>query len=191
MSLPIVEIRMHGRGGQGAVIASRLLASAAFLEGKGVQTFPTFGVERRGAPVAAFVRIGSERIRNRSGAMRPQHVIVLDPSLLGAVDVFAGMREGGTVLINTPRPPEVRREGSTVAAIDASGIAVRHGLGTRAMPIINTAILGAFARISGVVTLDSLLEAIRRGVSVKIDANLAAARDAFDTAAAPPGKATA
>lgn len=190
MSAEVVEIRMHGRGGQGAVIASRLLASAAFLEGRGVQTFPTFGVERRGAPVAAFVRIGSARIRNRSGALRPHHVIVLDPSLLSAVDVFAGMRDGGTVLVNAPQPLELKRPGAKIACIDASGIAARHGLGTRAMPIINTAILGAFARFSGVVGLDPVLEAIRRGVPVRLDANLAAAREAFD-AVASPAKASA
>ena len=188
----VTEIRMHGRGGQGAVIASRLLATAAFLEDKGVQTFPTFGVERRGAPVAAFVRIGTSRIRDRSGAMKPHYVIVLDPSLLDAVDVFAGMRPGGTVLVNSPQPPALRRDGVTVAWIDASEIAVRRGLGTRATPIINTAILGAFARITGVVKLDSVVEAIRRGVSVKLEENTAAARDAYESAAVvTPGKATA
>ncbi|MBI2920800.1 MAG: 2-oxoacid:acceptor oxidoreductase family protein [Planctomycetes bacterium] len=188
----VTEIRMHGRGGQGAVIASRLLATAAFLEDKGVQTFPTFGVERRGAPVAAFVRIGTSRIRDRSGAMKPHHVVVLDPSLLDAVDVFAGLRADGTVLVNAPQPPSIRRDGAAVAWIDASAIAVRRGLGTRATPIINTAILGAFARVTGVVKLESVLEAIRRGVSTKLEENLAAARDAYESAAVvPPGKATA
>jgi Pyruvate/2-oxoacid:ferredoxin oxidoreductase gamma subunit len=115
---------------------------------------------------------------------------VLDPSLLGAVDVFAGMRDGGMVLVNSTRAPDLRRDGAIVAWIDASDIAVRHGLGTRATPIINPAILGAFAGASGVVTLDSVLEAIRRGVSVRLDANLAAARDAF-AAAASPGKVPA
>jgi len=176
----LTEIRMHGRGGQGAVIASRLLATAAFLEDRGVQTFPSFGVERRGAPVAAFVRIGKSRIRDRSSSMQPQHVIVLDASLLAAVDVTAGVREGGTLLINTSHPPDLKRAGVTVAWIDASEIAVKRGLGTRAMPITNTAILGAFAKLTGVVKLESVLEAIRRGVSVKIEENLAAARDAFD-----------
>lgn len=182
---PILEVRLHGRGGQGAVVASKLLATAAFLENRGVQSFPTFGVERRGAPVAAFVRIGPDRIRDRSAAMNPHHVIVLDPTLIAAVDVFAGLRPGGTVLVNSARPPAVSRPGASVAWVDAASIASRHGLGTRATPIVNTAILGAFARLSGIVRIESVLEAIRKTVEVKTEGNLAAAREAYEAVTLP------
>ena len=97
----MIEIRFHGRGGQGAVVASNILAEAAFMEGKDVCSFPFFGVERRGAPVTAFTRVDSRPIRVKSGIYAPDHVIVLDPSLLKAVDVLAGLKKGGIVLVNT------------------------------------------------------------------------------------------
>ena len=178
----MIEIRFHGRGGQGTVIASELLAQAAFIEGKTPQSFPFFGVERRGAPVTAFTRIDDKPIQVRTSIMTPDIVVVLDPGLLRTINVTAGLKPNGLLLVNTDLPPD--RLGidfmGRVATVDATGIALAHGLGSRATPIVNTAILGAFARTSGLVGLPSVLEAIAKFVPAKKDANRAAAEDAFD-----------
>jgi len=177
----MIEIRMHGRGGQGAVVASKILAEAAFLEGKYVQSFPQFGVERRGAPVSAFVRIAEEEgLFVRSLIYEPHHVVVLDPTLLEAVDVFQGLKKGGWVLVNHPGNPEDLNIGGgyRVATIDAAKIAVSHGLGSPTQPIVNTSILGAFAKITGIVSLESLLRAIEKVVPLKKEENIKAAREA-------------
>lgn len=179
----MVEIRFHGRGGQGAVVASKILAVAAFLEGKEVQSFPTFGVERRGAPVAAFVRIWHKRIFTRSAVYTPHHIIVLDPNLLAAIDVFSGLKKGGWVLINTPQPREKLNLPNqySIALVDASGIAVRNGLGTKTAPIVNTAILGAFARTTNIVKLSSVLDAIKQEIPYKSESNLKATTEAYES----------
>ena len=180
----MIEVRMHGRGGQGTVVASKMLADAAFNEGKYVQSYPQFGVERRGAPVTAFTRIGEEgeELFVRSSIYEPHHVVVLDPTLLEAVDVLEGLREGGTVLVNTPEPPERLDIPSKfrVATVDASTIATRWGLGSKAQPIVNTAILGAFARVTGIVQLETLLNTIREEAPLKPEENAKAARDAYN-----------
>jgi pyruvate ferredoxin oxidoreductase gamma subunit/2-oxoisovalerate ferredoxin oxidoreductase gamma subunit len=185
------ELRIHGRGGQGAVIASKLLASALFREGLSVQSFPAFGVERRGAPVAAFLRYSDGPILLRCEVTEPDDLIVLDPTLVQAVDVTAGLEPGGTILINSERPPESYPEMAAryrVVTVDASGIARRRGLGSRNQPIVNTAILGAFAASTGLVGLESVCVAIAEEIPVQPEANVAAARDA---AAALAGSATA
>ncbi|MCI0497949.1 MAG: 2-oxoacid:acceptor oxidoreductase family protein [Thermoplasmata archaeon] len=179
----MIEIRFHGRGGQGAVIASRLLAEAAFIEGKDVQAFPFFGVERRGAPVTAFTKIDDRPIRIKSEIYEPDHVIVLDTALLGYIDVVQGLKPGGRVLINCPleRAAQYRaRSKAPIDAVDGTGIAIGHGLGSRESPIVNTSMLGAFARSSGLVGIDAVAEAIRRQVRRKVEANIEAARDAHD-----------
>ena len=178
----MIEIRIHGRGGQGAVIASKILAVALFSEGRYVQSFPAFGVERRGAPVAAFTRLDEDYIDLRCEIYTPDFVIVLDPSLLEAVDVTSGLRDGGSILINSDRPPGSfgQYKAYKVATIDASALAVKHGLGTRQHPIVNTAILGAFARHSGLLKLDSILEAIRDEVPFSPDENAQAAHEAYE-----------
>jgi len=177
-----IEIRIHGRGGQGAVIASELLSVAVFREGRHVQSFPAFGVERRGAPVTAFIRIDDEPILLRCEIYEPHHLIVLDPTLLDAVNVTAGLRPGGWIVINTPRRPEdfPRLSDFRVATVDASAVALRHGLGSRTHPIVNTAILGAFARATGIVGLEAVLEAVRELVPQHLEENLAAAREAYE-----------
>jgi len=178
----MIEIRFHGRGGQGAVIASKVLAVAIFSEGRFVQSFPAFGVERRGAPVMAFVRVDEAYIDLRCEVYHPNNVIVLDPSLLESVDVTAGLSEEGTILINSDREPSHFKqfEDYKTATIDASSVAVEHGLGTRQHPIVNTAILGAFARQTGIVGIDSVVEAITGEVPFKQNENAQAARDAFE-----------
>jgi 2-oxoacid:acceptor oxidoreductase gamma subunit (pyruvate/2-ketoisovalerate family) len=178
----MIEIRIHGRGGQGAVVASQILAEAAFRDGLSVQAFPSFGSERRGAPVTAFVRLDRTVILVRTEVYRPNGLIVLDQSLITQklVDVTAGLREDGWILINSPQPPESfdTLSAYTVGTVDATRIAVEHELGTRTSPIVNTAILGAAAALTGLVSVANLAAAIRANVPVKADANVAAAEAA-------------
>jgi 2-oxoacid:acceptor oxidoreductase gamma subunit (pyruvate/2-ketoisovalerate family) len=187
------ELRIHGRGGQGAVIASKLLASALFLEGRSVQSFPAFGVERRGAPVTAFLRVADEPILLRCEILAPDDLIVLDPTLVQAVDVTGGLKPGGGILINSPHAPaaypELARQ-FRVATVDASAIAMRHGLGSPTQPIVNTAILGAFAAVSGLVSLESVCTAIAGEVPTRPEANVAAAREAAAAVHAAAAEAT-
>ena len=179
------EIRFHGRGGQGAVVASRVLAEAAFLEGNHIQSFPAFGLERRGAPVTAFTRIQDTPIYNHSQIYTPDAVVVLDPTLLSLVNVCDGLKEDGMVLINsTHQPDEISGlKAGRIATVNASVIAANNGLGSRTHPIVNTAILGAFAKATGFVSLDSVISAIEKLVSIKLAANVAACREAFESVA--------
>jgi 2-oxoacid:acceptor oxidoreductase gamma subunit (pyruvate/2-ketoisovalerate family) len=174
------ELRIHGRGGQGAVIASKLLASALFMEGRYVQSFPAFGVERRGAPVTAFLRVDDEPILLRCEVTEPDDLIVLDPTLIGAVDVTTGLKAGGSILINSEQAPQRYEELARrfrVGTVDASAVARRHGLGSKTQPIVNTAILGAFAPFLHLVSLESVCHAIREDAP-RAEANIAAAREA-------------
>jgi 2-oxoacid:acceptor oxidoreductase gamma subunit (pyruvate/2-ketoisovalerate family) len=177
----MIEVRIHGRGGQGAVIASKVLADAVFREGRYVQSFPSFGVERRGAPVAAFTRIDETPVRLRCQIYNPDHVMVLDPSLMQVVDVTAGLKPGGWVLINSEQPPKAFKLPTEfrVATVDANAIAVKYRLGSRTAPIVNTAILGAFAHITGIVSLDAVSKAVREAVPSKKDDNVAATGEAY------------
>ena len=188
----MIEIRIHGRGGQGAVIASKVLASALFHEGKWVQSFPVFGVERRGAPVTAFCRIDDEPILVRCQIYEPDHLMVLDPTLIEAVNITAGLKEDGFILINTERKPEhfAGLGLFTIATVDASGIAIKHKLGTSEQPIVNTAILGAYARASGLVKLESVIEAVKEAVPTGADANIAATREAYENVMLPAEELT-
>ncbi len=180
----MIEFRFHGRGGQGAVIASKILACAFFAEGKYVQAFPQFGVERRGAPVQAFLRIDDDKIRIRNAVYTPDHLIVLDPNLIEQIDVTSGFTKEGLVLVNSAKPPSEfkRLSGLKVATVDASKIAVDNRLGSASSPIVNTAIIGAFAKVSGLVGIDSVKAAILDDVPIKPDANAEAAQQAFDSA---------
>jgi len=171
------------------VIASKLLAVALFREGHEVQSFPAFGVERRGAPVTAFLRFDDRPIRLRCEITEPDHLIVLDPTLIDTIDVTAGLTDGGTILINTDRDPDTYTELTprfSVATVDASDIAVRHGLGTRSQPIVNTAIIGASASVFGWFGMDAVEAAIEDEVPVKVEANGAAAREAAEAVRVAP-----
>ena len=178
----MLEIRFHGRGGQGTVLASISLAKAFFDSGYHVQTFPLFGVERRGAPVEAYLRISEQDILIRSNVYRPDHLVVMDAKLLSAIDVTAGLKPGAMILINSPHEPESLEafEGYRVAVVDAVTIALKNGLGTRTRPIINTAMLGAFSRVMEMPEFTYIEKAILNEVPVKQEANVQAARDAFD-----------
>lgn len=184
----MIAIRFHGRGGQGAVIASKLLASAFFKEGWQVQAFPSFGAERSGAPVTAFLRADPDPITLHYQIYEPDHVVVLDPVLLSVVDVTAGLRPGGWVIANAPRGPETVHVGRqfSVATCDATGIALAHALGTRTVPIVNTAMAGAFAAATSLVSLASVLASIPDLVPAGIEANQVAAREAFAAVHARP-----
>lgn len=178
----MISIRFHGRGGQGAVIASELLANAAFREGKEVQAFPYFGVERRGAPVTAFTKIDTKPIMDRSEIYEPDFVIVLDQSLIYAVNVASGLKSGGMVLVNTTK--DLKKLGlninGKVATVDANSIAIKHELGSKQAPIVNSSILGAFAKASNLIKLESLIESIREIAPAKREENANAAKDAYD-----------
>jgi 2-oxoacid:acceptor oxidoreductase gamma subunit (pyruvate/2-ketoisovalerate family) len=185
------ELRIHGRGGQGAVVASKFLAVALFREGKWVQSFPAFGVERRGAPVTAFLRVAESPILLRCEITAPDDLIVLDPTLVEAVDVTTGLKPGGTILINSPRNPKSYTnliDRFQVATVDASAIATRHGIGSKTQPIVNTAIVGAFAAYTGLVGLESVCAAIEEEVSRYTAANIEAAREAAEAIASADRK---
>jgi len=152
----LIEIRWHGRGGQGAVTSTEILAQAAISEGKYAQAFPSFGPERRGAPVQAFNRIDSKApVRIRADITEPDVVVVLDPSLLDKVDVTSGLKKGGPVIINTRKTAkEIKKEFGIkypVATVNANKIA-REVLG---VPIVNTTVLGAVIKLTGIVKKES------------------------------------
>ena len=151
----MIEIRFHGRGGQGVITAARLLAEAAFLEGKHCQALPFLGAERRGAPVLAFTRINNKPIRIRTQVYEPNYVVVLDQTLLEVVNVAAGLKRGGAVIVNARKPPKI--EADKVVTVDATSIAME----TLGVPITNTAMLGAFAKATGLVSLDSILKVVQ------------------------------
>ena len=179
----MIEIRIHGRGGQGAVIASKILAAAVFREGRYVQSFPAFGVERRGAPVAAFTRIDDGPILVRNNIYTPDHIMVLDETLLSTGICTDGLKKGGVVLVNTERGPGDFSELTDykVATVDAARIAITHRLGSPTSPIVNTTILGAFAKATGIVTIESLLACIGDEVPIKPEANAASAKEAYES----------
>jgi pyruvate ferredoxin oxidoreductase gamma subunit len=175
-------VRIHGRGGQGVVTSAELLSVAGFEDGRHAQALPSFGSERTGAPVVAYCRIGDEPIRTREPLADPDAVLVQDPTLLGVIDVFAGLRPGGWALINTTRsahelldePPE-----AFVLTVPASDIA-RARLGR---PLPGAPLLGALAALDGPVSLASVEAAFRHRFPGHVgEANAAAARDAFEHA---------
>jgi len=177
----LIEIRWHGRGGQGAVTSAELVAQAAINEGKYPQAFPAFGAERRGAPVIAFVRINSnEPIRVRAEIAEPDVVVVLDPGLLRIVNVTSGLKANGMVVVNTKKQPEqIRQEFSinwSLATVDATTIA-RELLG---VPIVNTSMVGALLRATGVVKLESLFEPLRQRFGRLAERNINAMKKAHD-----------
>lgn len=181
------EIIFHGRGGQGAVIASKILAKALFYEGLYAQAFPTFGAERRGAPVAAFVRAAAEPITVRSRITTPDFVVVMAARLLETAPVTAGLRKNGLLLLNSHHPiAELPLEGVPsgvrTVSLDCNRIALAHGLGSEIMPLINAPILGALARLSGLVSCENLLRALPDFIPVKIEENHAALEAAWEQA---------
>ena len=177
------EVRFHGRGGQGAVMAAQALAVAASHDGYSAIAFPFFGAERRGAPVLAFTRFGQERLRVRTQVYEPHFVVVLDESLVETVDVLAGLRPGGMVVVNAPRAPDrlVLSKKANAATVDATSIALE----CTKQAAVNTAMLGAFAKATRLVTIEGveagIMEVFGRRLSKEIASrNVAAARAAYE-----------
>ncbi len=181
----MLQIRIHGRGGQGVVTAAEMLSIAAFEQGRHAQAFPSFGSERTGAPVVAFCRIDDREIRLREPILAPDVLIVQDPTLLHQVDVFQGLVPDGFVLINSKRSfhdlglaeIEQRFRRERLTTVPATEIALKH-LGR---PLPNAVLLGGFAALSGLISLDAVEHAIREKFSGKVaDGNVAAASEAFE-----------
>jgi pyruvate ferredoxin oxidoreductase gamma subunit len=176
----MLEIRWHGRGGQGAVTSVELLSLAAIEEGKYAQGFPSFGTERRGAPVTGFNRVDDKQIKIRSGIYHPDVVVVLDKSLVGLVDVAEGLKPEGVLLVNTTKSlaelkKDIKFEGK-IATCDATAIAWKE-LG---VPITNTTMLGALLKVIGIVKFESLTHPIGERFGRIASKNIAAAKSAFD-----------
>ncbi|BCL59712.1 hypothetical protein DGMP_04050 [Desulfomarina profundi] len=158
ITLPL-EIRVHGRGGQGGVTCAKLIAAVYAQLGLNVQTFGDYGAERSGAPVRAFTRVDREVIKNRNKVYRPDHLLVLDPGLLGP-SLLDGVTGGASMLINsTASPQDLRKQypGYRLGVVDATSIAREHGIGTSAVVIINTTVVGAYAALTGLP-----MEAVQR-----------------------------
>jgi 2-oxoacid:acceptor oxidoreductase gamma subunit (pyruvate/2-ketoisovalerate family) len=177
------EIRFHGRGGQGVVVASTVLASAFFKEGKFIQAFPSFGAERRGAPVTAFTRVSDHEIRERFGIYKPDCLIVLDSSLTKKATLTSGLKQGQWIIINSDRKPgDYAFLGDfRVATVDGNSIAKKHGLGTSSIPIVNTTILGALPKVTALLRIESILEAVREHAPSKPEKNAEAALEAYQS----------
>jgi pyruvate ferredoxin oxidoreductase gamma subunit len=174
----MMEIRIHGRGGQGSVTAAEILAQAAFKDGKYSQAFPAFGVERRGAPVQAFTRIADHKIRTRAQIYEPDIIIVQDSTLLEVVNVFAGLKPTGSAIINTGKAPQELKinHPAKVWTIDATKLAAE----ILGRPITNTVMIGAFAGATGLVSIESIVAIIRERFSGKLaDNNERAVREAY------------
>lgn len=174
----MIEIRFHGRGGQGAVTASRIIAIAAYEEGKYSQAIPMYGTERRGAPLTAFVRIDDVRVRERELVHTPDISIVLDPLIAKQQSVVDNLKAGGLVLLNTHDDPKDVKLGGDfkVATVDATTIALE----TLGRPITNTAILGAFAKVTGLIKVESIEKALKKNFPGRIgEMNIAAVKRSY------------
>lgn len=181
----MIEIRFHGRGGQGAVTASNLMVIAMNIEDKYGQGFPMFAGERRGAPVTSFTRIDDKPVRVRQQIFKPDGVVVLDSGLITLIPWYSGLKEGGFAVLNwkygletVPNIPQKTK----IGLVDATGISLKI-FGERSMPITNTAMLGALAKTTGIVKLESLYEAIREnwhGSSRIVNVNIGMVETAYE-----------
>jgi pyruvate ferredoxin oxidoreductase gamma subunit len=184
----MVEIRWHGRGGQGAKTAALLFADSAMSSGKFIQAFPEYGPERMGAPVQSFDRLSDEPITIHCGVTSPDIVAILDPTLIATVDVTAGLSDEGIIIINTPlTPAEIRKEmgisGKKIFTVDASGIS-KNALGKE---IPNTPMLGALIKVSGLLDIENVLDDTRKKLEKKfrtkpelIEGNIQAIKRAYE-----------
>jgi pyruvate ferredoxin oxidoreductase gamma subunit len=182
-----VEIRWHGRGGQGTVTAAKVLADACLSTGKNVQAFPEYGPERAGAPLRAYNRISDRELRLHCPVLNPNIVIVADPTLLDSIDVLEGAPDDAVLLVNTSKSPEeirgktAARPGQKVVAVDATKISLE----TIGRNLPNACMLGALAKVTGIVSLETLLEDIKASFGSKfsqkiITGNLEAARRGYE-----------
>ena len=179
----LIEVRWHGRGGQGAWTASELLARAAIHEGKYIQSFPEFGPERMGAPVRAFTRISDKPIRLHCSVYSPDIVVVLDSTLIATVPVAEGLKQKGTIVVNTGEEPAKIREklrmDGTVWTVPATEIAIK----ILGRPITNTAMLGAVVRATNIVSMESIEKAVRERFPAQLaEKNIGVIKEAFKEA---------
>jgi pyruvate ferredoxin oxidoreductase gamma subunit len=181
----VIEIRVHGRGGQGAKTAGQLIAEAALDKGKYVQTFPEYGPERKGAPMKTYVRISNEPIKTCAPVTKPNIVIVIDPTLIGYVDVTSGIDKDGTLIVNSNKDPEHIREETgfkgQINTVDATGISIKH-LG---IDIPNTPMLGALIKITRIIEIEVLITKVKQMFLAKIgeektNANISAIKEAYE-----------
>ncbi|MFB3885813.1 MAG: 2-oxoacid:acceptor oxidoreductase family protein [Thermodesulfobacteriota bacterium] len=179
----MIEIKFLGRGGQGAVIASEILGKAFFLEGKYPQCFSLFGGERRGAPVFSFLRVDEEPILLKCQIKHPSQIVIFDLSLIDEENLIHEVKPEGLILINTNKGIDAFRvlKGLKVGLIDAGSIARSVGLGTA----FNTAILGAYVRLTDLIRMETLIRAVREMVPAKADENIQAAQKAYEQTRLP------
>ena len=189
------QVRIHGRGGQGVVSASQMMSIAAFHQGRYSQSFPSFGSERMGAPVTAYVRIDDKEIELREPVLDPDLLIVQDPTLFNAIDVFSGLKQDGYVLINSSKRVEALEIGEAVAklpdghvvTVAATELALKH----LKRPTPNTVLLGAFAAMADLLELDGVEKAIREKFPGKVgEMNVAAAKAAYASVRPEPAQET-
>jgi 2-oxoacid:acceptor oxidoreductase gamma subunit (pyruvate/2-ketoisovalerate family) len=178
----MIEIKLLGRGGQGVVVASEILARACFEEGLYPQCYSLFGGERRGAPVASFVRINDTKIYLKCDIDHPDHLILFDKTFINEKEIIGQVAPGGVLLLHTDGKyqPDIVKS-YTLGTIKALEISKKNGLGS----IVNTAILGAYVRLSQIVNLDTILKVIQEAVPVDIEQNLAAAQEAYEKVSIP------
>ncbi|MBN1857461.1 MAG: 2-oxoacid:acceptor oxidoreductase family protein [Dehalococcoidia bacterium] len=177
----MLEVRWHGRGGMGSVTSAELFADAVIDEGRYAQSFPSFGPERRGAPVTAFLRISDEFIRVRTDIAKPDVLVVIDPKLLDQIDVTVGLKDTGKIIVNTSKSAkEVKAKYGfgkwKVATVDGMKIARE----TIKLPIANTAMMGALDRLTGSVKMESLEERIHERFGARAGANIEAMKRAYN-----------
>ncbi len=177
----MVEIRFHGRGGQGAVTSAEILAISAINSGKYAQAFPSFGPERRGAPVIAFSRISDERILNRTKIYEPDIVVVLDSSIMSIVNVIEGLKENGTIVVNTAKSPEelkkeFGRDDIKVGTVNATKIAID----VIGRPITNIVMLGALLKVEPIIDLEAVFEPLKDRFGKIADKNIEASKLAYE-----------
>jgi 2-oxoacid:acceptor oxidoreductase gamma subunit (pyruvate/2-ketoisovalerate family) len=177
----MIEVKISGRGGQGAVLASQVLATAFFEKGHFVQSFPSFGAERRGAPVSAFLRVDSKEITLRYSVQSPDWIVLFDANLLKNPAVMAGMTGKTCLLVNTGHSQDLEVRGCKgLYVVDATSIAEELKLRTTSFSMVNTAMVGAFARASRLLDLESIEKVIGQMAPVKRESNVAAAKKAFE-----------
>ena len=177
----MVEIRFHGRGGQGAVTSAEILAISAINSGKYAQAFPSFGPERRGAPVIAFSRISDERILNRTKIYEPDIVVVLDSSIMSIVNVIEGLKENGTIVINSAKTPEelkkeFGRDDIKIGTVNATKIAID----VIGRPITNIVMLGALLKVEPIIDLEAVFEPLKDRFGKIADRNIEASKLAYE-----------
>ncbi|MEW5783827.1 MAG: 2-oxoacid:acceptor oxidoreductase family protein [Bacillota bacterium] len=182
----LTEFRLHGRGGQGIVMAAAIFAEAVFNEGLYARAFSLFGAERRGAPVTAFIRVSEARLMPRCRVYRPDYVAVLDSSM-NSTAVLAGLDQKSRLLINADRDEKAARFGEGTAnerypayLVDATGLAMQYHLTIGSFPMVNTVMVGALARISNLATLESVCAVVEKRISTRLEDNLKAAAVGFN-----------